>query len=201
MNTRLFLLSVAIFLVAGTAVLAHATLLASTLSSARGVGIREIAASHAVVADVRVSRRDDIPRMLRLPSFMALRGGTVSSKLIELSDGEQFDRILDAARKKDRDSSKDGAHKNIIVVDFTATWCMPCKVISPVFRALSESEEFSEVLFVKADVDRVPSVSEKLGVRSMPTFVFFRNGEEVARFSGASVEKLTETLRSLMQEE
>lgn len=114
-----------------------------------------------------------------------IRGGKVS----ELDDIEQFERVL---------SEVNGKH-NIVVVDFTASWCMPCKVISPVFRTLSESEEFADVIFLKIDVDNVPAMAEKYGVRSMPTFVFFRDNKEIARFSGASVEKLTETIRSLMQ--
>ncbi|KAJ2608099.1 hypothetical protein EV177_005153 [Coemansia sp. RSA 1804] len=70
------------------------------------------------------------------------------------------------------------ATKQRVVVDFTATWCGPCKLISPIFKKLSE--EFGDkVTFVKVDVDEGAEIAGEVGVRAMPTFKFFYSGSQV----------------------
>ena len=76
---------------------------------------------------------------------------------------------------------------------------MPCRMIAPVYEEMASSEEFgSNVIFLKVDVDEAPELAEKFGVMSMPTFLFLKNGNVVDRFSGASVEKLKETISSFL---
>jgi len=70
------------------------------------------------------------------------------------------------------------------VLDCYATWCGPCKVIAPVI--VKFSEEYSDVTFYKVDVDEVSDVAAELGVRAMPTFFFFKNGEKVGEVVGAN---------------
>jgi thioredoxin 1 len=70
-------------------------------------------------------------------------------------------------------------------------------MIAPVFEEMS-SEFESSCDFVKVDVDQIPELTERYQVMSMPTFLFIKNGEVVERFSGASVEKLRETINSLI---
>jgi thioredoxin 1 len=86
----------------------------------------------------------------------------------------------------------------IIVVDFYAQWCMPCKMIAPAYEELSQLDEFSDVIFLKVDVDKVSLIAEKYQVTAMPTFLFLKDSSVASRFSGASIEKLTETIRSLL---
>ncbi|KAK1174969.1 thioredoxin-like [Acipenser oxyrinchus oxyrinchus] len=86
---------------------------------------------------------------------------------------------------------KDAGSK-LVIVDFTATWCGPCKMISPIFELLAE--EHKDVVFLKVDVDEAQDVAEMCNVSSMPTFQFFKNGQKVEEFSGANKEKLKETL-------
>ncbi|KAJ3274396.1 hypothetical protein HDV01_003000 [Terramyces sp. JEL0728] len=76
----------------------------------------------------------------------------------------------------------------IVIVDFTAVWCGPCKMISPVFEQLAGNT--SGVKFIKVDVDQVQSVAAKEGISSMPTFVAYINGQEADRFSGADRNRL-----------
>ncbi|KAK1175786.1 thioredoxin-like [Acipenser oxyrinchus oxyrinchus] len=80
----------------------------------------------------------------------------------------------------------------LVIVDFTATWCGPCKMISPVFEKLAE--EHKDVVFLKVDVDDAQDVAEMCKVNSMPTFQFFKNGQKVDDFSGANKDKLLEML-------
>lgn len=70
-----------------------------------------------------------------------------------------------------------------VIVDFTATWCGPCKRIGPVFEALASS--YPSVTFIKVDVDDNSDTSEKCGVSCMPTFQLYKNGEKKETLEGA----------------
>ncbi|TVY45999.1 Thioredoxin [Lachnellula occidentalis] len=76
----------------------------------------------------------------------------------------------------------------IVVLDAFATWCGPCKVIAP--KVVEFSTQFPNVHFVKIDVDEVPDVAQELGIRAMPTFVIFKNGEKEAEVVGANPKAL-----------
>lgn len=69
-----------------------------------------------------------------------------------------------------------------------ATWCGPCKVIAP--EIVKMSEKFSAARFYKLDVDEVPDLAQELGVRAMPTFMVFKNGEKVGEVVGANQKAL-----------
>ncbi|KAE8632694.1 hypothetical protein XENTR_v10001638 [Xenopus tropicalis] len=69
------------------------------------------------------------------------------------------------------------AGDKLVVVDFTATWCGPCKMISPVFEKLSV--ENPDVVFIKVDVDDAQDVAAHCDVKCMPTFHFYKNGQKV----------------------
>eukprot|EP01038_Epipyxis_sp_PR26KG_P012233 gene12233-16389_t len=114
-----------------------------------------------------------------------IRGGS-SAKVTEIKSESQFNAILSADPNR------------LVVVDFHAVWCGPCKMIAPAFIAMAESEQYSTVAFVKVDIDEVESIRDRYEVMSMPTFLFLKNGKPVARFSGASVQKLQETIDSFM---
>jgi thioredoxin len=78
-------------------------------------------------------------------------------------------------------SSKIG--KGSIVVDFWAPWCGPCKIMAPVFEEAAKSH--GGVTFAKVNVDENGEIAQQLGIRGIPTIVFFRNGQEVTRVTGA----------------
>lgn len=70
------------------------------------------------------------------------------------------------------------------MVDCFATWCGPCKVIAP--KVVEFSDKYPNARFYKVDVDEVPDVAQELGIRAMPTFVMFKNGEKVGEVLGAN---------------
>eukprot|EP01041_Mallomonas_annulata_P006384 gene6384-12912_t len=116
-------------------------------------------------------------------------------KLLGIRGGSRVESVSDVAAFE---SALEQAGDKLIVVDFSATWCMPCKMIAPVYEEMSGEEDFANVVFLKVDVDEIPAITEKYQVLAMPTFIFIKGGEVVERFSGASVEKLRETLLSLL---
>ncbi|THH30245.1 hypothetical protein EUX98_g3959 [Antrodiella citrinella] len=81
-----------------------------------------------------------------------------------------------------------------IVIDFWATWCGPCRVISPVFEKLAAN--FPDLGFYKVDVDAQSQISEEVGIRAMPTFAVFKNGQKVKDLVGAN----PQGLQALLQE-
>ena len=83
----------------------------------------------------------------------------------------EFDKKISAAGDK------------LVVLDFYATWCGPCKDMDPVVRSLER--KYSDVIVLKINVDKFEDIAEKYKVRSMPTFVFLRNKKKISSFSGA----------------
>lgn len=71
-----------------------------------------------------------------------------------------------------------------IVVDFYADWCGPCKVMAPVLDDFAHAH-LGEVLVAKLDTDLNPSVTDRYGIRGIPTLIVFKDGEEIARRTGA----------------
>lgn len=69
------------------------------------------------------------------------------------------------------------------LVDFYATWCGPCKAMSPVLDQL-KSKLGEGVRVLKIDVDKNPAIASKLGVRGVPTFILYKSGNVVWRQSG-----------------
>ena len=70
-----------------------------------------------------------------------------------------------------------------VLVDFYATWCGPCKAMSPVIEALGK-ELNGEARILKIDIDKNRSVATKFNIQSVPTFVIFKKGQVVWRHSG-----------------
>mmetsp|Transcript_26367 Transcript_26367/g.26614 ORF Transcript_26367/g.26614 Transcript_26367/m.26614 type:complete len:159 (+) Transcript_26367:97-573(+) len=78
--------------------------------------------------------------------------------------------------------SKAKENNQVIVCDFFANWCPPCRVAAPEFAKMSI--EYENIIFAKIDVDEARSVSSQYGVRSLPTFKIFINESEVASLTG-----------------
>lgn len=84
----------------------------------------------------------------------------------------------------------------VVIVDAFATWCGPCKAIAPKIAEWAESPEFKDkIFFGKFDVDHLPEVAAELGIRAMPTFLFYQDGKKVDTFLGANPPALLNLLQ------
>ncbi|KAK7827687.1 thioredoxin h5 [Quercus suber] len=75
-----------------------------------------------------------------------------------------------------------------VVIDFSATWCGPCQFIEPTFKELSS--KYTNVDFVKIDVDELEAVAQEFAVEAMPTFIFVKKGKVVDKVVGARKDEL-----------
>ncbi|XP_061566535.1 thioredoxin [Cololabis saira] len=103
----------------------------------------------------------------------------------EVENLDDFKKILSDAGDK------------LVVVDFTATWCGPCKQIAPEFVKMSQSGDNQNVIFLKVDVDEADDVSAHCNINCMPTFHFYKNGQKVFEFSGANLQTLKDKVTEL----
>ncbi len=71
-----------------------------------------------------------------------------------------------------------------VLVDFFATWCMPCKMVAPIIEEIAEDVE-GKAYVGKIDVDEAEDIAAKYSVSSIPTLIVFENGKEVRRTMGA----------------
>jgi thioredoxin 1 len=78
-----------------------------------------------------------------------------------------------------KEKVSDGVH----LVDFWAEWCSPCKTLTPVISELQEKYEGKAGIH-KVNVDENPELTKELGIRSIPTVIIFKDGQEMERIAG-----------------
>ncbi|GMG07281.1 thioredoxin [Aspergillus oryzae] len=85
-----------------------------------------------------------------------------------------------------------------VVVDFFATWCGPCRMITPAIERLSNENQ--GVKFYKVDVDGLNTIAADLGIAAMPTFVFFKDGQQIKELTirGANPGGVQNSVKALL---
>lgn len=102
---------------------------------------------------------------------------------VEVKNEDQFNHLISSS------------NYSTTIVDFTASWCPPCRAIKPYFEDMSKI--YTDVQFLKVDVDVLPDLAGKAGVRSMPTFIVYKNGVKSGEFlEGANKNKLKTIVES-----
>jgi len=115
------------------------------------------------------------------------RGGQRSARagaVHSVHSKAEFDKAVASARAK-----------QLVVVDFAASWCGPCQQIAPKYEAMAAA--LPHVRFLKVDVDECKDLSQEYGVKSMPTFKMLRAGKEVDEMKGADEGALREKVEAL----
>jgi len=79
-----------------------------------------------------------------------------------------------------------------VLVDLWATWCGPCRMVSPALERIA-TDRAGELKLVKVDVDQAPRLSQRFEVRAVPTLMVLRNGDVLARQAGAAAEPALRT--------
>mmetsp|Transcript_2759 Transcript_2759/g.3256 ORF Transcript_2759/g.3256 Transcript_2759/m.3256 type:complete len:171 (-) Transcript_2759:71-583(-) len=150
------------------------TFAASIFSGVNGNAILPKKSCNSLSASASVCPSTSPPLNLNhgLHATLALRGG-------EVFEVDTLEAVEDIIMK----ASNEG---KLVVIDFSATWCGPCKIISPEYDEFSELAEFSNVVFLKVDVDENPETAAKYSVSAMPTFLFIKRGEVVDKLMGAN---------------
>ncbi|CAI6093168.1 unnamed protein product [Clonostachys chloroleuca] len=106
-----------------------------------------------------------------------------SSPVVDIKSKAQFDELI--------------SKTPYVAIQAHATWCGPCKAISPIFNKLATDNASDSFTFARFDTDEVPDLSFELGIRSIPAFFSFENAEKGPGLAGASppaLKKLVEEL-------
>ena len=87
------------------------------------------------------------------------------------------------------------AGPKLVLVDFYALWCGPCKQIAP---AVKRAAHTRDIVVLKVNIDEAPELSQSQEVRAMPTFKLYKQGKVVSQFCGANPEKLFSEIEKFM---
>ncbi|ODV97307.1 hypothetical protein PACTADRAFT_1877 [Pachysolen tannophilus NRRL Y-2460] len=85
-------------------------------------------------------------------------------------------------------------YSGLVVVDFFATWCGPCKMIAPLLDKFSQ--EYTSAKFLKVDVDQFGSIAQEYEISSMPTVLLFKDGKVVKKVIGANPSAIKQAISS-----
>ncbi|GMI43996.1 hypothetical protein TrCOL_g5079 [Triparma columacea] len=118
-----------------------------------------------------------------LPSSTSHRSLSPLLAVVDISDEATFDSAISGAN-------------SLVIVDYSTTWCGPCKVIAPKFEELSE--QYPESIFLKVIGDSSSSASSLMkreSVRTVPAFHFFKDGVKVDVVNGANADALEQAIK------
>ncbi len=84
-----------------------------------------------------------------------------------------------------------------VLADFYADWCAPCKIVAPMLDEIAQ-EQAGKMLVTKIDTDAAPDVAMTYGIRSIPTLIIFRGGEEMGRSVGFEPELVRDLVKKVV---
>jgi thioredoxin 1 len=100
-------------------------------------------------------------------------------RMKRLADVPESKKIINLTNK----NFKQVTAKGVVLVDFWASWCMPCKMMVPILNEVAESVD-GKAIIAKLNVENHQDLAGKFAVRSIPTIIMFKNGKEIDRMVG-----------------
>merc|ERR1712187_975551 len=131
------------------------------------------------------------PTSTPIPHQPPLFSQSTPRKYSTMSDHGNVINITSDAEFKEKVLSSQGP----VVVDCFATWCGPCKAIAP--KVADFSKQYTNVKFYQIDVDELSNTAGEIGVRAMPTFLLYKDGEKVEDVVGANPAALEAAIKKL----
>eukprot|EP01083_Nonionella_stella_P224621 799428_1 len=108
---------------------------------------------------------------------------------------ENLTRVVDVTTENMFEEYFENSDSKPLLIDFYATWCGPCKQIAPKLAQLST--QYTNIQFLKIDVNKLEDLSQEYQISAMPTFVFIRNKKEISRIRGADINGIIKQLNTL----
>ena len=118
-------------------------------------------------------------------AFFMIRRYRMFMSGVDTPDSEKLLRFTD---KNFSHQIKNG----IVLIDFWAEWCQPCKIQGPIVSQLAEDNTDKNVKIGKLNVEKSPKAAQKLGIKNIPTSIIFKSGKEAKRMIGLKNKKVLE---------
>jgi len=113
--------------------------------------------------------------------------------------GRPLAEVKDISSTEEFNAALDGAGDALTVVDYSTSWCGPCKIIAPKFEEFSD--KYKDVVFLKVMGDSSPAADKLMrsqGVRALPSFHFWKGGKQIDSISGAKTQALQDAIEANM---
>lgn len=115
-----------------------------------------------------------------------------------ITDPNHVSKVHHVHSEEDFDEQMKNAGDKLVIVDFFATWCGPCKSLAPYLPAFADKYE-SQVLVLKVDVDEQKELAQgRFKVTAMPTIFYFKNGQIVEQYSDSDSIRMEDTIKRLL---